>query len=168
MHSMEGLYRTHAQALYAHCIGMLGHAAQARDAVQDTFERVMRARQRELFEESRVVPYLYRTATNICVDILRHQTVWRRVAPEFSERAERAERSNPSHVERDYARNLFERIGPLTASVGLMHLLEGMNQQEIASEVGLSRRSIFNHLRKLEQHALEMEAEVSHFEALSR
>jgi RNA polymerase sigma factor (sigma-70 family) len=168
MHSMEELYRAQSRGLYAHCLGMLGNAAQARDAVQDTFERVMRARTRELFEEARVVSYLYRTASNVCVDILRHQTVWRRLAPEFSERAERAQRSDPSHVERDYARNLFQRIGPLTASVGQMHLIEGMNQQEIASEVGLSRRSIFNHLRKLEQHALEMEAEVSHFEALSR
>ena len=168
MHSMDELYRSHSRALYAHCASMLGNGAQARDAVHDTFERVMRARARELFDETRVVPYLYRTASNVCLDILRHQTVWRRVAPEFSQRAERAERSDPSHVERDYARNLLARIGPVTASVGLMHLIEGMNQQEIASEVGLSRRSIFNHLRKLEQHALEMEAEASHFESVSR
>jgi RNA polymerase sigma-70 factor (ECF subfamily) len=165
---MDDLYRAHSGALYAHCTSMLGSAAQARDAVHDTFERVMRARARELFDESRVVAYLYRTATNVCLDMLRHQTVWRRLAPEFCARAERAERSDPSHLERDYARQLLSRIGPLTATVGLMHLIEGMNQQEIASEVGLSRRSIFNHLRKLEQHALEMEAETSHFEAASR
>jgi RNA polymerase sigma-70 factor (ECF subfamily) len=168
MHSMDELYRAHARALHVHCANLLGNVAQARDAVHDTFERVMRARARTLFDESRVVAYLYRTATNVCVDILRHQTVWRRVAPEFSARAERAERSDPSHLERDYARHLFARIGPLTASVGLMHLIEGMNQQEIAAEVGLSRRSIFNHLRKLEARALEMEAETSHFDALSR
>lgn len=168
MHSMDDLYRAHSRALHAHCASILGNSAQARDAVHDTFERVMRARERGLFDEERVVPYLYRTATNVCVDVLRHQTVWRRLAPEFSARAERAERCDPSHLERDYARHLFSRIGPLTATVGLMHLIEGMNQQEIASEVGLSRRSIFNHLRKLEQHALEMEAETSHFEAASR
>jgi RNA polymerase sigma-70 factor (ECF subfamily) len=165
---MDELYRAHSRALHAHCVSVLSNAAQARDAVHDTFERVMRARARGLFDESRVVPYLYRTATNVCVDMLRHQTVWRRVAPEFSERAERASHSDPRHLERDYARHLFQRIGPLTATVGLMHLIEGMNQQEIASEVGLSRRSIFNHLRKLEQHALEMETEASHFEAVSR
>jgi RNA polymerase sigma factor (sigma-70 family) len=167
-HPIEELYRRHARSLLAHCVGVLGNAAQARDAVQDTFERLVRAHARELFDEQRAVPYLYRTATNVCLDILRHQTVWRRVAPEYCDRAERAERVEPRHAERSFARELFARLGPLTVTVGLMHLVEGMNQQEIASEVGLSRRSIFNHLKKLERHAHELEAEASHFEQLSR
>jgi RNA polymerase sigma factor (sigma-70 family) len=167
-HPIEELYRAHARPLLAHCVNVLGNAAQARDAVHDTFERMMRAHARELFDETRAVPYLYRTATNVCLDQLRHQTVWRRVAPEFSERAERAGRIEPQHLERNYARELFARVAPLTVTVGVMHLVEGMNQQEIASEVGISRRSIFNHLKKLERHALEMEAEASHFESVSR
>jgi RNA polymerase sigma-70 factor (ECF subfamily) len=167
-HPIEELYRRHASSLRAHCAGLLGNAAQGRDAVQDTFERVMRAHARELFDEQRAVPYLYRTATNVCLDILRHQTVWRRVSPEFCERAVRAERVEPRHAERSFARELFARLGPLTVTVGVMHLVEGMNQQEIASEVGLSRRSIFNHLKKLARQAHELEAETSHFESLSR
>ena len=167
-HPIEELYRRHARSLLAHCVSLVGNAALARDAVQDTFERVMRAHARELFDEERAVPYLYRTATNVCLDMLRHQTVWRRVAPQVSERAERAERVEVHHLERSFARKLFARLTPLTVTVGVMHLVEGMNQQEIASEVGLSRRSIFNHLKKLARHAQELEAETSHFESLSR
>lgn len=167
-HPIDALYRSHARALLAHCVNLLGSAAQARDAVHDTFERMMRAHARELFEESRAVPYLYRTATNVCVDMLRHQTVWRRVAPEYTERTERTVRLEPLHAERSFARELFARLGPLTLEVGFMHLVEGMNQQEIAAQVGMSRRSIFNHLKKLERHAHELEAEASHFEAVPR
>src|SRR5689334_2154714 len=57
MHSMDELYRAHSRALHAHCVSMLSNVAQARDAVHDTFERVMRARARALFDEARVVPY---------------------------------------------------------------------------------------------------------------
>jgi RNA polymerase sigma factor (sigma-70 family) len=167
-HPIEALYRDHARPLRGHCGGLLGSAALARDAVHDTFERVMRAYDRELFDAERAVPYLYRTATNVCLDMLRHQMVWRRVAPELSERAVRSARIEPRHAERSFARELFARLGPLTCAVGLMHLVEGMNQQEIASEVGLSRRSIFNHLKKLERHAHELARDPSHFELLSR
>ena len=166
-HTIDELYRRHSRSLLAHCVGVLGNRALGRDAVQDTFERFMRAQARQLFDDERAIPYLYRTATNVCLDILRHQMVWRRVSSEFCERAERAGRIEPHHAERSFARELFARLGPLTVTVGVMHLVEGMNQQEIASEVGLSRRSIFNHLKKLERHAQELEAEASHFEQLS-
>jgi RNA polymerase sigma factor (sigma-70 family) len=162
---IEQLYRAHARALLAHCQHLLGNPAEARDAVQDTFERVVRAHARELFDASHAAPYLFRTATNVCVDILRHQTVWRRIAPDFVVGAGRASRVEPAHVERSFARELFARVGPTTVTVGVMHLIEGMNQQEIASEVGLSRRSIFNHLKKLEQQAWALEAESPSAEA---
>ncbi|MET0344522.1 MAG: sigma-70 family RNA polymerase sigma factor [Polyangiales bacterium] len=160
-HPIEALYRAHSRALLVHCTHRLGNAAQARDAVQDAFERVMKAYARELIDEAHAAPYLFRTATNICFDILRHQTVWRRIAPEFGASAARADRVEPQHLQRDFARELFSRLGPLTVSVGLMHFVEGMSQQEIAAEVGLSRRSVFNHIKKLERHVLEMDGETS-------
>lgn len=168
-HPIEALYRAHSRALLVHCTHRLGNAAQARDAVQDTFERVMRAYARELVDDAHAAPYLFRTATNICFDILRHQTVWRRIAPEFGASAARADRVEPQHMQRDFARELFSRLGPLTVTVGLMHFVEGMSQQEIATEVGLSRRSVFNHLKKLEGHVLEMDGETSrHVRAVRR
>ena len=60
-HPIETLYRAHSRALLAHCTHRLGNAAQARDAVHDTFERVMRAHARELFDEAHAAPYLFRT-----------------------------------------------------------------------------------------------------------
>lgn len=168
-HPIEALYRAHSRALLVHCTHRLGNAAQARDAVHDTFERVMKAYARELIDEAHAAPYLFRTATNICFDILRHQTVWQRIAPEFGASAARADRVEPQHMQRDFARELFSRLGPLTVSVGLMHYVEGMSQQEIAAEVGLSRRSVFNHLKKLERHVLEMDGETSrHARAVRR
>ncbi len=166
--AIEQLYRQHARALIGHCTGLLNNSAQARDAVHEAFERLLRGKREDVAEDTFAVPYLYRISTNICLDMLRHQQVWRRVEPQAYARAVRAEVLDPLHDERDYARTLLDRLTPRTAAVGVMHFVEGMNQQEIASELGMSRRSIFNHLKKLEQEATELANEASHFEGVSR
>jgi len=165
---IEQLYRQHARALIAHCTSLLGNPSAARDAVHDAFERILRHQPDQPFAGAHTVPYLYRTSTNICLDMLRHQRVWRRVEPQVSARAVESDARDPSHAERSFARTLLDGVGPRTAAVGVMHFVHGMNQQEIASELGMSRRSIFNHLRKLEVRAAELDGDASQKPQLSR
>ncbi len=158
---IEALYRQHVRGLTAHCTSLLSNPSAARDAVHDAFERMLRHLADPAFDLSLAVPYLYRTSTNICLDMLRHQRVQRRVEPQVGAHAAEAEARDPAHTERDYARALLHRVGPRTATVGVLHFVHGMNQQEIAAELGMSRRSIFNHLRKLEAGASELDAGLS-------
>src|SRR5688572_21293803 len=112
---IEELYRQHARALIAHCTNLLGNPGWARDAVHDAFERILRHQPDPQFEGTTTVPYLYRTSTNICLDMLRHQRVWRRVEPQVSVRATESDVRDPSHAERSFARALLDRVGPRTA-----------------------------------------------------
>ena len=157
--TISQLYREHAPALTAHCIGLLGDPAQARDAVHEAFERVMRVDNQDLDGGKRTVRYLYRTSTNVCIDHLRQRGVWRRVQPEVTHRAEQREKQEPRHAERDYARQLLRRCDRKTAQVGVMRFVQEMNQQEIAEQLGMSRRSVFNRLRKLAERAAELHGE---------
>ena len=67
--TFEALTRKHRRELHVHCYRMLASFDEAEDAVQETFLRAWR--RRETFEgRSTFRAWLYRIATNACLDLL--------------------------------------------------------------------------------------------------
>jgi len=150
------LYQSHALAIFAHCRTMLPEAADAADAVHDSFLRVLNHKVPQ--NDGISLRYLYRTSTNACIDAIRQQMVRRQVTQSIA--SEMPDISPEGcQANRNYLRVLFEKCDAITASIAVMYFVHGMNQVEVAKSLNISRRTVFNHLRRLERNATQLLSE---------
>jgi len=70
--AFETRAQRHRRELHVHCYRMLGSFEEAEDAVQETLLRAWRGRS-QVDSESGFRPWLYRIATNYCLDVLRRR-----------------------------------------------------------------------------------------------
>ena len=75
--AFEALAQRHRRELHVHCYRMLASFEEAEDAVQEVFLRAWRGRD-TLDDDSMLRAWLYRIATNVCIDLIRSRS--RRVA----------------------------------------------------------------------------------------
>jgi len=92
--SFERLARERRSEIKAHCYRMLGSLADAEDMTQETFARAWRARG-ELTDPAAARPWLYRIATNACLDTLRRHKRERRLWGDTAPMADGAEPGPP-------------------------------------------------------------------------
>jgi RNA polymerase sigma-70 factor (ECF subfamily) len=145
---LTNLYREYGPVIYARCRRLLGDGAAAEDATQETFMRVQRAIERAPGARE-ALTWIYRIATNYCLNELRD----RRGRPEpregLPEGAALADDLGPEDrlADRDLARRLVERAPPKLRSVAFLYHVDGLEQEEVAAVLGISRGTVVARLR---------------------
>lgn len=155
------LYTEYGYVLFRRCLVYLGDDAAAQDAVLQVFVRALRSAA-TLRGEADPRTWLCRIADQLCVDLLR------RKGPDpargFGAGEAEAEASlNAAQVTgaiMDDDRESFLAVAQLLAGLdpamrrlAVLYYLDEHTQEELARELGLSRRTIGKRLRALEQHA---------------
>lgn len=153
---IETLYRRYGPMVLRRCRFLLGDEPRAADAMQETFEQILKRSDHLAIEAP--APLLWRVATNVCLNRIRSA----RRHPEDGDGELLLRIACEPEVEaRSIAAGLLDRLfsreQESTRVLAVMHLLDGMTLEEVAAETGLSVSGVRKRLRVLREHLRELE-----------
>jgi RNA polymerase sigma-70 factor (ECF subfamily) len=149
------LYKMYGPFIYARCCKLLGDPAAAEDATQETFLRVERHLSKVPPRSNEALAWIYRVATNYCLNELRN----RKRRPEPREKLPEPEApsavapSEQALVDRDLVRRIIDRVAGQLRSVAWLYHVDGLDQEEVAVALGISRRTVVTRLSEFAETA---------------
>jgi RNA polymerase sigma-70 factor, ECF subfamily len=143
--ALERLLTPYERPLYALCRGILGHADDAEDAVQETFLRALRALP-SFRGDAAVRSWLYRIAVNVCLDRKRSA----RPTEEWDEERcpAAAQSRSPERIALSHLRLMeaLDTLVPHQRVVLLLKELEGWSVAEIAVAMRWKEKRVYNEI----------------------
>ena len=143
------LYRTYGPIIYARCVRLLADASAAEDATQETFVRVHKHLEKAPLE---ALGWIYRIATNYCLNELRDRKQRPEPTDELSELAI-VDDFGSVLGDRDLVTRIVKRSPEKLRVVAWLHHVDGLDQAEVAHTLGISRRTVVNHLAEFARNA---------------
>jgi RNA polymerase sigma-70 factor (ECF subfamily) len=143
-------YARYAPSVYARCHRLLRDREGARDVTQEVFVRCFSER-RSLRPGTELLAWLYRVATNLCLNLLRARRI--RLAAQ-AERPPPAAVSAPDQTHD--ALQLLEGLDARTQEVAIYVYVDGMTQAEAAAVAGVSDRTVRNCLGRFVAHGRKL------------
>jgi RNA polymerase sigma-70 factor (ECF subfamily) len=147
--AVSQLFREHNRVLVAYLTSRLRSEQEAKEVAQEAYVRLLQLQEPD--RPSLLRAYLFKTATNLAIDRLRHRTIQHRAQeqPELFEdlNTTRGELDDPAKqlLAREQAERLLCYLQELPIKcqqVIALHRLEELPQHEVAVRVGISERMV--------------------------
>jgi RNA polymerase sigma-70 factor (ECF subfamily) len=150
---IASLYRELGPAVYRRCLRLLKDREAARDATQEVFVKLLRDIDR-LAQRETALPWIYRVATNHCLNLLRDAR--RHGADSAEDSLEVVADAPPSFPERRLAREVLSRFDLQTQAIAVGVLVDGMEHEEVAGALGISRKTVHRKLSRFLERARDL------------
>ncbi|GAC1648130.1 MAG: RNA polymerase sigma factor [Ktedonobacteraceae bacterium] len=146
------LYEQFRRPIHSYIYRLLGNQEDADDVTQEVFVRACTS-WNGLYERERLSPWLYRIATNLCVDMLRRRKriSWWSLSHRYHNDDYSEEEASedtfafladsggiPEIAERDLIRRVLANLPPEYATALVLSAAQGISYQEIATIMGIS------------------------------
>jgi RNA polymerase sigma-70 factor (ECF subfamily) len=145
------LYRLYGPALYRRCLRLLRDQEAARDATQEVFMKLLRDMPK-LEDRETVLPWMYRVATNHCLNLRRNSRRRGEEPPEI-ELEVSSTVSADAYPDRALAQSVLSRFDAATQAVAVGVIVDGMEHEEVAAALGVSRRTVARKLERFLENA---------------
>ncbi|HEY3448822.1 MAG TPA: sigma-70 family RNA polymerase sigma factor [Myxococcales bacterium] len=147
---LAALYRKYGPAVYSRCRRVLRDESLAEDATQEVFVRVLRHID-EAPDDEAALRWVYRIATNYCLNALRDRGAQAEPVAELPERP--GEHPDQALGDRDSALKALKSVPEKLRAPALLYYVDGMEQAQIADVLGVSRRTVINRLQEFAERA---------------
>lgn len=151
---IEAVFRRYGLQVQRRCLRILGDPEQAADAAQEVFVRLLT--KGDTFRgEAEWMTWLYRVATNICLNRIRDS---RRRGADWLTRVEQDQTRHANGMEAIATRRqlllaVLGRFDATTQAIVTYYYLDELDQETIAGLVGLSRVSVNKKLSAFREKA---------------
>jgi RNA polymerase sigma-70 factor (ECF subfamily) len=149
------LYREFGGVVYRRCLRLLKHPETARDATQEVFAKLVREIGK-LEEREASLRWLYCVATNHCLNQLRDQR--RHGEEELDGALELSVTTGDGSFDRVLVLKVLSHFDAATRAVAVGVLVDGMEYEEVAATLGVSKRTVSRKLSRFLATARELVA----------
>jgi len=143
------LYRKFGTAIYSRCRRLLKDDALAEDATQEVFVRVLRHIE-SAPDDATALAWIYRISTNYCLNQIRDRS--RQAEPtapdELPEGGDGNQSPEIGMLDKDTAMKLIRRAPEKLQEVAVLYYVDGLEQEQVATTLGISRRTVINRLQE--------------------
>ena len=149
-------YERYSPMVLRRCRRLLRDEEEAAEAMQDVFVEVLR--REESLNVTSPSSFLYRTATNVCLNRLRtHKRRPRDPVSELIESIAVAPEAETRTLAQRTLDRIFQREPASTRVMAVMHLVDGMTLAEVAAAHDMSVSGVRKRLRVLKANVAELQ-----------
>jgi len=149
---VEALYRKYGPMVLRRCRSLLRDEEKASDAMQDSFVRLLRAK--DSLTDEAPSSLLYCIATNVCLNVIRAERGGRGAGDqELLESIAGCDDVEAMGQARILAEGIFAREEISTRTMAVLHYVDGLTLEETAGRVGLSVSGLRKRLRGLRERS---------------
>jgi RNA polymerase sigma-70 factor (ECF subfamily) len=148
------LYRELGPVVYRRCLRLVSDRAAAEDATQEVFVKLLRDMDR-LQDRETVLPWIFRVATNHCLNLRRdaRKRGQDALAEDLAVVADTHGDSPSAYPARQLVQAILSRFDEETQAVAVGVFVDGMEHKEVASMLGISRRTVSRKLDRFVESA---------------
>jgi RNA polymerase sigma-70 factor, ECF subfamily len=156
-HEVAQLFSKYGAQVYRRAYRLLGNAADADEATQEIFVRVVRTAEK-FRGDAQPSTWLYQIATNYCLKLIRDRKRQAELSKEHLSDPEENEARRATSEEFVQFRKLLKGADPQQAEAAIYVYVDGMSHDEAAELLGVSRRTVGNLLERFSAWAKAQES----------